>query len=478
MRKTKVVSLFTSMLAAALLLSMALSPSALADYNWTNTGGGVSTYQISCFVYDSNHGVLYAGTWDQGVWRCTSPNASPSWTNTGGGLSSSVGITSVAYDPARNVLYAATDSAGVWRCTSPESSPSWTNMGMNTYRTSSLAFDPAHDILYTGIDTPNGVWRCASPESSSSWADTGGAVSSIGIICLTYDSERDILYAGAYGGVWRCTTPGGSASWTNTGGAVSSYWIPCMTYDSAHDVLYAGTYYSPSGSGPGTGKGVWRCTSPESSALWTNTGVDASSDNIISLAYDLAHDVLYGGNNYGDWNDGVSSGFWSGGVWSCASPRTSPSWTNTGGGVSSYPIHSLAYDSNHGVLYAGTGSNGVWATSVPVPPSTSFFFAEGTCRPNFDPYFCIQNPGATAADVTLTYMKGDGTTATDQVAVAPNSRSTVSPRDKLGTGNDAAHDFSTKVECTNGQSIIAERPMYFNYNGVWTGGHDVVGFTP
>jgi len=31
------------------------------------------------------------------------------------------------------------------------------------------------------------------------------------------------------------------------------------------------------------------------------------------------------------------------------------------------------------------------------------------------------------------------------------------------------------VECTNGQTIIAERPMYFNYNGVWTGGHDVVG---
>jgi hypothetical protein len=75
-------------------------------------------------------------------------------------------------------------------------------------------------------------------------------------------------------------------------------------------------------------------------------------------------------------------------------------------------------------------------------------------------------------------MKGDGTTATDQVTVPKNSRVTVSPRNKLGTGNDAAHDFSCKVTCTNGQKIIAERPMYFNYNGVWTGGHDVVGFTP
>ena len=73
-------------------------------------------------------------------------------------------------------------------------------------------------------------------------------------------------------------------------------------------------------------------------------------------------------------------------------------------------------------------------------------------------------------------MKGDGTTATDQVKVAPNSRSTVVPRAKLGTGNDAAHDFSTQI--TSDQLIICERPMCFNYNGVWTGGHDVVGYAP
>ncbi|MBU1670607.1 MAG: hypothetical protein KKF41_16135 [Actinobacteria bacterium] len=32
--------------------------------------------------------------------------------------------------------------------------------------------------------------------------------------------------------------------------------------------------------------------------------------------------------------------------------------------------------------------------------------------------------------------------------------------------------------CRRGrQEIIAERPMYFNYLGAWTGGHDVVGAT-
>jgi len=105
----------------------------------------------------------------------------------------------------------------------------------------------------------------------------------------------------------------------------------------------------------------------------------------------------------------------------------------------------------------------------------SFYFAEGTCRPGFDPYICIQNLGDSNAEVTLTYMKGDGTNAADQLTVAPRSRATVNPRDKLGTGEDVSHDFSTVVQCTNGGYIIAERPMYFNYKGIWTGGHDVIG---
>ena len=138
--------------------------------------------------------------------------------------------------------------------------------------------------------------------------------------------------------------------------------------------------------------------------------------------------------------------------------------------VSERPMY---FDYMGGYDYNWTGgSDAMGATSL----ASTFYFAEGTCRPGFVPYFCIQNPGNTTANVTLTYMKGDGTTATDQVTVMPKSRLTTSPINKLGTGNDAAHDFSTKV--TSDRPIVAERPMYFNYNGVWTGGHDVMGFTP
>jgi len=127
-------------------------------------------------------------------------------------------------------------------------------------------------------------------------------------------------------------------------------------------------------------------------------------------------------------------------------------------------------------LYKGAWTGGHDVVGA-VKPSGTFYFAEGTCRPNFDPYICLQNPGGIAAAVTITYMKGDGTAAARQVTVPAYSRFTVSPRDTLGTGDDAAHDFSTRVVCTNGKNIVAERPMYFNYSGAWTGGHDVVGAT-
>jgi hypothetical protein len=108
---------------------------------------------------------------------------------------------------------------------------------------------------------------------------------------------------------------------------------------------------------------------------------------------------------------------------------------------------------------------------------STFYFAEGTCRPNFEPYLTLQNPESAEADVRVTYMRGDGTTKQQSVAVPPTSRQTVTVKNVLGQGNDSTYDFSAKVECTNSKWIVAERPMYFDYRNVCTGGSDVVGAT-
>ncbi|MBU1672509.1 MAG: hypothetical protein KKF41_07290 [Actinobacteria bacterium] len=118
------------------------------------------------------------------------------------------------------------------------------------------------------------------------------------------------------------------------------------------------------------------------------------------------------------------------------------------------------------------GSSGSGAATEPLE---SWYFAEGTCRPGFDTYLCIANPGGASATMRITYMLGNGSVREQTVTIGANARETIYPRDVIGTGDDAGHDFSTKVECTNGQRTVVERPIYFTFNGSISGGHVSLG---
>ena len=119
-----------------------------------------------------------------------------------------------------------------------------------------------------------------------------------------------------------------------------------------------------------------------------------------------------------------------------------------------------------------TGGHDTMGTPYPKP---DWFFAEGTARPGFVTYLCVQNTSDKAADVKIRYLKGDGTTAEQLLKVPAGSRSTIAANDFLGTAADASHDFALQVTCTNSAPIVVERPMYFSYGGSWTGGHDTMG---
>jgi hypothetical protein len=100
----------------------------------------------------------------------------------------------------------------------------------------------------------------------------------------------------------------------------------------------------------------------------------------------------------------------------------------------------------------------------------TWYFAEGTTRKGYDEWLCIQNPGESDADVTMTYMLGSGEPKTQVIKVAKLSRKTVSVNDAVG----ADQDVSVKV--TSPSPIIVERPMYFNVEGGINGGSVVMGF--
>ncbi len=119
--------------------------------------------------------------------------------------------------------------------------------------------------------------------------------------------------------------------------------------------------------------------------------------------------------------------------------------------------------------YAWTGGHDVLGVNS---TATTWFFAEGTTRDNFEEWLCLQNPGNSDAHTTITYYTTSGQVINKSWTVKANTRLTVSANSDVG----ANQDISAKVSSDN--PIIVERPMYFNYQGVWTGGHDVVGFVP
>jgi hypothetical protein len=109
-------------------------------------------------------------------------------------------------------------------------------------------------------------------------------------------------------------------------------------------------------------------------------------------------------------------------------------------------------------------------------PKTSWFLSEGTTRNNdvdgqFEEWISIQNPGDTAADVDLTYMFNGGGTQAGHKTVPPHSRATVMVNEEVGENRDVS------VQLDSDQPIVVERPMYYNYHNVTTGGDAELGCT-
>jgi len=120
--------------------------------------------------------------------------------------------------------------------------------------------------------------------------------------------------------------------------------------------------------------------------------------------------------------------------------------------------------------YHGSWDGGSIGSGVP-SLSKDWYLAEGATQPGFETWISLMNPGASATDVTLTYMFPGGKTQKQAVHMAPTSRETVLVNNAVGPNKDV----STQVHATN--PIIAERPMYFLYHGAWSGGDSQVGAT-
>lgn len=113
------------------------------------------------------------------------------------------------------------------------------------------------------------------------------------------------------------------------------------------------------------------------------------------------------------------------------------------------------------------GHNTIGATAA----STTWYFAEGYTGDSFEEWLCLQNPSALSAGVNITYMFRGGEALTKTITIPAYTRETLSVNSDVGPNQEV----SIKIE--SDQAIIAERPMYFNYQGKGQGGHNTIGAT-
>ena len=103
-------------------------------------------------------------------------------------------------------------------------------------------------------------------------------------------------------------------------------------------------------------------------------------------------------------------------------------------------------------------------------PAQDYYLAEGATGYNvgYITYVLVQNPAASATDITITYLTGSGQVAGPSFAMPANSRKTIKVNDTLPPNSDV----STHVK--GSAPIIAERAMYWN-NGTGEACHDSIG---
>jgi photosystem II stability/assembly factor-like uncharacterized protein len=100
-----------------------------------------------------------------------------------------------------------------------------------------------------------------------------------------------------------------------------------------------------------------------------------------------------------------------------------------------------------------------------------WYFAEGYTGQGFQEYLCLGNPREEEATVVITYMFNDAGAQEQRIEIPPLSRTTINVNQEVGAGREVS------AVVTSDKDIVAERPMYFNYNGTWAGGHNVMGTT-
>ena len=130
--------------------------------------------------------------------------------------------------------------------------------------------------------------------------------------------------------------------------------------------------------------------------------------------------------------------------------------------------------------FNGSVPGGTDVIGEPGPPKTVYSFAEGYTDTGFNEFLTLQNPTTSSEQVAVTMYMSHSIISQQIVVVGPQTRVTLNINSyvvPIAQSNPAVnYEVAMSVWSTSG-TIVAERPMYFDYQNTAWGGTDVVGFT-
>ena len=127
---------------------------------------------------------------------------------------------------------------------------------------------------------------------------------------------------------------------------------------------------------------------------------------------------------------------------------------------------------HNGLIYT-TADGRLYAYEEYAPDTFDWYFAEGYTGEGFEEWLCLANFEQEDATVNITYVYEDAPPYERQPLVIPAGR-----RRTLNVNAEAGQGRNLSIRVEADRPIVAERPIYFNYRGAWTGGHDVMGARP
>jgi len=293
---------------------------------WASSNQGISGNYVNALAAVGT--VLFAGTYQDGVYRST--DNGKTWAPMNTGMTGGSSVTALSVNGSS--LYAATYGDGIYRTTNNGGNWSHVVGGLTDAYVNALAFNSAGSRLLTGTET--GVFRTG--DTGTSWSAVNVGLPYLGVNALAFSADGARLYAGTTGG-GVCWSTDNGATWQapNTGlkkddgTTVSVYALALMG-----TTVFAGT----DGNG-----GVYRST--DNGVNWTGSQSGLPNNSVKSLFVN---------------GSSVIAGMYGGGVYT--STNNGSTWKETDAGLPSVSTVN-AFVQISTTLFAGTGGNGVYRST-------------------------------------------------------------------------------------------------------------------